>query len=343
MMTTVRLAGPLGAAFGKEWQLDLDRPSPGDNTPGFHVFVGDTDIGEDDLEVGCGGRPITIMPALVGAGGEMPAGGWQVIAGIALTAVGVVAALIPGTQALGMPLIQLGISLTLGGVAQLLTRTPDATPSSELEGDQTPNYQFNGPINTIAQGNPVPICYGELEVGSQVISAGIVTEWGKAGGGFGSGDTTPTGPGGNLPTEPGGMCPVPETPIRLADGQDIRADAVRAGMLVWTQHEGTMEWGAFRVEAATIHEDQPLRTILLRDGRSLTATPNHKVFVERRGWVQIQALLKGDVIMGLRPGTVALSHECKHRGPVVRISVPGARTYLTDGMLSHNIKKTGNY
>ena len=34
---------------------------------------------------------------------------------------------------------------------------------------------FNGSVNTVGQGHPVPVGYGRLRVGSCVISAGIDT------------------------------------------------------------------------------------------------------------------------------------------------------------------------
>jgi predicted phage tail protein len=42
--------------------------------------------------------------------------------------------------------------------------------------ENKPSFLFDGPVNTIAQGHPVPVGYGEMYVGSAVISAGIVTE-----------------------------------------------------------------------------------------------------------------------------------------------------------------------
>lgn len=42
--------------------------------------------------------------------------------------------------------------------------------------DNKPSYAFGGPVNTTAQGNPVPIGYGQREIGGAVISAGIYTE-----------------------------------------------------------------------------------------------------------------------------------------------------------------------
>jgi predicted phage tail protein len=56
--------------------------------------------------------------------------------------------------------------MVLGGVGMLLTPTPKDV-------EETNNYAFNGAINTVRQGVPVPICYGQLLVGSSVISSGI--------------------------------------------------------------------------------------------------------------------------------------------------------------------------
>ena len=65
--------------------------------------------------------------------------------------------------------------MTLGGVVQLLT--PQQRALSVKDGPNNgASYNFNGPINTTAQGNPVPVLYGELIVGSATISAGIYAE-----------------------------------------------------------------------------------------------------------------------------------------------------------------------
>ena len=69
---------------------------------------------------------------------------------------------------------QVGMSLALGGVAQILAPTPN-TPEPKESAENTPSYLFNGAVNTTAQGHPVPIGYGRLIVGSAVISASIVT------------------------------------------------------------------------------------------------------------------------------------------------------------------------
>jgi predicted phage tail protein len=69
----------------------------------------------------------------------------------------------------------IAISLALGGITQLLT--PQASGlSSSTDADNKASYAFGGPVNTTAQGQPVPILYGEREVGGAIISASIVSE-----------------------------------------------------------------------------------------------------------------------------------------------------------------------
>ena len=68
----------------------------------------------------------------------------------------------------------MGASLIMGGVIELLTPQQKVTSSGD-SADNTPSYNFNGPVNTTAQGHPVPLAYGEVMTGSAVISAGVVT------------------------------------------------------------------------------------------------------------------------------------------------------------------------
>ncbi|WP_240600504.1 hypothetical protein [Solilutibacter silvestris] len=62
--------------------------------------------------------------------------------------------------------------MIVGGVTQLLSPQPKLKKPSE-RADNTPSYNFSGPVNTSAQGHPVPLLYGEMIVGSAVASAGI--------------------------------------------------------------------------------------------------------------------------------------------------------------------------
>ena len=60
------------------------------------------------------------------------------------------------------------VSIVTGLIMQALFKPPK--PKEEKE---TKSYLFSGPVNTAAQGIPIPIGYGRLRVGSSVISASL--------------------------------------------------------------------------------------------------------------------------------------------------------------------------
>lgn len=79
-----------------------------------------------------------------------------------------------GTTA-GSVATSIAVSLAIGGITQLLT--PQAPGlSSSTDSENKASYAFGGPVNTTAQGVPVPVFYGYREVGGAVISASIVSE-----------------------------------------------------------------------------------------------------------------------------------------------------------------------
>lgn len=67
-----------------------------------------------------------------------------------------------------------GASMVVGGIAQLIIGTPKL---GEVDtATQQPSYYFNGVENNMRQGGPIPIGYGQMIVGSQVISLAIRTQ-----------------------------------------------------------------------------------------------------------------------------------------------------------------------
>ncbi len=50
-----------------------------------------------------------------------------------------------------------GVSMMLGGVVQMLTPQPSFGAGKSSSTDNTPNYAFGAPVNTVAMGHPVPL------------------------------------------------------------------------------------------------------------------------------------------------------------------------------------------
>ncbi|OAJ81712.1 phage tail protein [Escherichia coli] len=71
-------------------------------------------------------------------------------------------------------LFSLGASMILGGVAQMLAPKPK-TPEYRATDNGKQNTYFSSLDNMIAQGNPMPVPYGEMLVGSRRISQDIST------------------------------------------------------------------------------------------------------------------------------------------------------------------------
>ena len=67
----------------------------------------------------------------------------------------------------------IGIGLALTGVAGMLSPT---VPTPESDNDPRNNFSFSGIQNVAREGIPVPVAYGEVIVGSVVISAGLNVE-----------------------------------------------------------------------------------------------------------------------------------------------------------------------
>ena len=178
MLKTIKLYGVLGKKFGKEFHLAVESTREAVKAlsvqvPGFEqfmltaheqglafaVFQDDENISEDQIDFETGAKVIKIVPKVIGAGGN---GILQTILGAVMIVVG---AITQQYWAVGM-----GVGMMVGGIAQMMMPKMD-------EGDQNQdgnraNKGFGGAVTTIAQGNPVPILYGQREVGGFIVNAG---------------------------------------------------------------------------------------------------------------------------------------------------------------------------
>lgn len=133
----------------------------------YRVRFNKVDQTEETLADGLSGGSgvLHIVPVVRGAGKN---GVWQTIAGVVLVVVG---AFTGGSD--GGFLINAGIGLILGGVAQMLTKTPKLEPPDAQNSNTSSS--FSNLQNTSAQGRPIPLAFGRVYCGSRLISQGLET------------------------------------------------------------------------------------------------------------------------------------------------------------------------
>ena len=188
-MKTVMLYGFLGQQFGRVHRYDVANPAEAvralcatlagfkkalHDGGAYRVIIG----GQKDVDSDTVFHPmsdqqsIRIVPVLAGSNGF-----GKVLLGAALIGLSVAfpyasAVTSFGSFSLASVASNVGFSLVLGGVSQMLFKPPSAPQSSERP-DNKPSFMMNGTVNTTGQGNVVPVLYGRLFIGSQVISSGL--------------------------------------------------------------------------------------------------------------------------------------------------------------------------
>ena len=192
-MKTIMLYGPIGAQFGHVHRYNVSSPAEAIKAlsatlegfkkafiDGGHYRIligGKTSVNLDEAEYPISDREtIRIIPVVAGSSGlgKVVLGGALIFLSGGLAFGAGAGSLLGAASATTMAstIGQIGVSLALGGVSQMLF-SPQNNNSSSERPENKPSFIFNGAINTTRQGNPVPICYGRMMVGSQVISAGL--------------------------------------------------------------------------------------------------------------------------------------------------------------------------
>ena len=197
-MKRVHLLGNLGEKFGPLWRANCSTVSEAlrlieCQCPDFKKYLIDTveegtnfsvRTGEELLETGEelymnvteDDVYITEVPVGSGGWGKILVGAILIVAAIALTfafgpgggaTLGQAFAYIGTTYGVAaqvgiVMLASIGLNLIMAGVNELLMPKPD-------KGKQGGAF-FSGPVNTVKQGQPVPVLYGELIVGGAPIS-----------------------------------------------------------------------------------------------------------------------------------------------------------------------------
>lgn len=192
MLKTIKLYGILAKKFGKEFRLDVENTREAMRAlsvqvPGFEhfmlhaheqglefaVFQDKQNISETELDMSTSAKVIKVVPKVKGAGGAV-----QTILGAVLVVVGIVVGVTTGWTgvggAAGAALIGAGVGMMVGGIAMMLM--PKIENQDQNQDGNKANKGFGGAVTTIAQGNPVPVLYGQREVGGFIASAGQYPE-----------------------------------------------------------------------------------------------------------------------------------------------------------------------
>lgn len=192
MLKTIKLYGILAKKFGKEFRLEVENTREAMRAlsvqvPGFEhfmlhaheqglefaVFQDKQNISETELDMNTSAKVIKVVPKVKGAGGAV-----QTIIGAVLVVVGIVVGVTTGWTgvggAAGAALIGAGVGMMVGGIAMMLM--PKIENQDQNQDGNKANKGFGGAVTTIAQGNPVPVLYGQREVGGFIASAGQYPE-----------------------------------------------------------------------------------------------------------------------------------------------------------------------
>ncbi len=188
MLKTIKLYGILAKKFGKEFRLEVESTREAMRAlcvqvPGFEkfmlhaheqglefaVFQDKQNISETELDMSTSAKVIKVVPKVKGAGGVV-----QTIIGAVLVVVGAVMVFTGVGAPLGTALIGAGVGMMVGGIAMMLM--PKIENQDQNQDGNKANKGFGGAVTTIAQGNPVPVLYGQREVGGFIASAGQYPE-----------------------------------------------------------------------------------------------------------------------------------------------------------------------
>jgi len=210
---TVRLEGELGEKFGEVWHLNVKTPHEAikaiecqttgfrkhildraEKGIGYEVLIGDQGIKQEE-ELGYpapmrddftfipmieGGKSRGFGMLLMGAALFLASGGLSAFQMIGQEAIigGEVVKSLSFKQAMGLGFqsagtagqigMAMGGAMIFGGISQILAPTIESDAGNEEQ-----SYLFDGAINSVKQGTPVPILYGRMIVGGATISASV--------------------------------------------------------------------------------------------------------------------------------------------------------------------------
>ena len=193
-MTTVFIHGYLGQKYGKQHKFSLAKPRDvfraldcqyegfskelvelGKEGSQYSLVIDDRELSNEvELSSSKAMKVIHIVPVIFGAGVGALIVGALALAGSAI-------ATTAGAAFIGSLLLAVAFSAISFGLQSLLTKPPQANAISQSGAQASTaatsatskSFLFSNRENVASQGNPIPICYGRMRVGSAIIQENV--------------------------------------------------------------------------------------------------------------------------------------------------------------------------
>lgn len=182
-MKTLVLHGELKELFGERFKMDVETPADAmrlmeANFPGqfatamwgksYAMYLDDVQVGSDHIFMCCGEKDIHLVPVLEGS-----------ISFKSILAFGLTLLVFAVSGPLGAAIFGAGITASLFagaliiGTSALISTLVRPKAQNDRDAVNRSSFIFDGAVNIIEQGGPVPLVYGRARVGSVVVDAGI--------------------------------------------------------------------------------------------------------------------------------------------------------------------------
>jgi hypothetical protein len=143
----------------------------------------------------------------------------------------------------------------------------------------------------------------------------------------------------------GGGCPDPDTLIFCENSHWVRAGDLSVGDKVVSIHEHSREPGTFKILEAE-RMIQPKVEIQFANDQKLKVSSTHKFLMSDDTWKKVCDISIGESVMGMNQDDI---HDLSSKeivsitdigdGEVIKFEIDQAHTYITEGLISHNVKQ----
>jgi len=138
----------------------------------------------------------------------------------------------------------------------------------------------------------------------------------------------------------GGGCPDPATPILISPTISVQAGSLKSGDMIWTMHETTKQFDMYQIINAELVQ-QPRLRIEFSDYSTIVVSESHRFLMFDNTWQTANTLNPENIVQTVNSNKIITSIMSIGIGNVVKLEVMDAHTYISAGIISHNVKAGG--